>query len=482
MPTRKRPAIFFSWPFYFKEKILKTKPQKHQKETLYYLDLEENFAWFWDMGTGKTWLGCYKFDRILALYKDAKILIICPNTVTTVWEREILKHTFLKNEFIVLKGTKNERLKLLGNNKNIFIINFEGINSILPELQSIKWNLIIVDESQKIKNIKAKKTKAIITLESRERMILTGTPILNNYLDIFSQYLFLDRGKTFGVDYFSFRYRYFEDMNYRRKYVSGYFPNWQLKKGAKKEIRNKMKKTCFRLKREDCLSLPDRIFHDEFIDLTPHQKLRTKQIKRDCLIWLKEKNTVVTAQIAATKAIRFSQITSAFLKTEDGRILNMKENPKLKVLKEIVEEILTDKKNKIIIWAYFKHDISLLERELKKYNPVVLSGKTKDRQKPQDIFQDDLSCKIFIGQPQAAGLGLTLTAANYTIYYSYNYSAGDYWQSLERNYRKGSEIHKKIVCIRLICRNSIDEIVFNNLENKEKMANAILDYLQKETK
>lgn len=458
---------------------MKTDPQAHQKKVLPILKTWPHIAWFWEMGTGKTWLGCYKIFNTLTHNKNAKILIVCPNTVTSVWAKEIKKHTFLKN-FVILSGTKKKRLEFLNDfSKNIFIINFEGIQTVITELQEIKWSLIIIDESHKIKNHKAKQTKGILSLSSKERMILTGTPVLNNYLDIFSQFLFLDRGETFGTNFFGFRHKYFEDRNARRIRTGGYFPDWQIKPGSKKEIRQKMKNLCFRLKREDCLDLPPRIFHNEYIDMSAEQKKRTKEMMQDCLIWLEKEEKAVTAQIAATKSIRFSQITSGFLKTEDGTIFKMKENPKLKTLKSIVEEILCKKKNKIIIWAYFKHDIRLLEKELKKYNPVVLAGGVKNHQEVQDKFNNKRKHRILIAQPQSAGLGLTLVAANYTIYYSYNYSAGDYWQSLQRNYRKGSEIHKKIVCIKLICRNSIDGVIFKNLKKKKKMANAILNYIQK---
>ena len=200
---------------------MKTKPFKHQKKIMPLIDLGNGYALFWDMGTGKTWIGCYRIEQVMNENESPNILIIALNAMKEVWQEEIEEHTNINPKKIrALMGSYDERVEALNDPRaNIIVINFEGLLSIYKELLEFEWDLVIIDESQKIKNHKAKTTKIVCALDRKETIILTGTPILKNYLDIFSQYLAMDKGKTFGTNFFAFRHRFFEDVNVKMIYV-----------------------------------------------------------------------------------------------------------------------------------------------------------------------------------------------------------------------------------------------------------------------
>lgn len=482
---------------------MKTNPKKHQLEALEKLNLQE-FAWLWDMGLGKTWMGCRKIEDLFSIFTKPKILIVCPNAVTDVWQEEIIKHTNIDEYKVnVCRGTVKQRLQFF--DREIQIINFEGLTTIQKELKQVIWNLIIVDESQRIKNHKALQTNIMMTLKSEQRMILSGTPFPNSYLDAFSQFLFLDRGRTFGQNFFGFRNTYFYDAFLEEtlkmkqeaydlfakgdsKTASGImrrikfreekkFPIWKIIPSKKEDLMAKIATKSHRLEKKDVLDLPEKIYLKRYAYLSPDQKKCYKQIVDDCITFLND--TTCTAPVAITKILRLSQITSGFLKTEEGEITNFKDKPKLDAIKEDVENILLENDtNKIIIWANFRHDVETLQETLKEYAPVIMYGGTTDKKEIIEKFQTDQTCRIFIGNPRSAGLGITLTKANYALYYSCSNNPEDWMQSQDRNYRIGSEMHKNITYINYLVKGTIDEIILQGLLGKEDMQDVLLKYVK----
>ena len=474
-----------------------TEPLKHQKDILKVLQKERSYGLLWDMGTGKTWLGCYLIELSLLpdLKKkrksDKKYLVLCPNSMTDVWAEEIDEHTQISEERVcVLRGSAAKRRKMLDKGFNIYIINYEGLRILEEELTSIDWEIVIADESQRIKNPKATQTQIACAAakQAKHSFILSGTPVTNSYVDIYSQWYFMGRQDELGINknlslragFYVFRKTHFEDKNMSNPHVQ--FSNWQpIDTEHKKTIQEGMKKGSHRLEKDDCLKLPPKDFQTLRCDLSAEQAKAYVEIKKECVTFLNSKKAV-TAQQAIVKMLRLNQITSGFVPTDtfdDSRDYHeFKSNPKLSLLKTTVSEILENPKNKIIIWAHFRHDIELLTETLKKYNPVTIYGGVKDRKALMDKFQTDKTCRIFIGQPRSAGLGLTLTKANYTIYYSYNFNWEDRAQSEDRNHRKGSEIHKRITYINLICRETIDEAIIGALKSKGKMTGEIMDFIR----
>jgi superfamily II DNA or RNA helicase len=224
------------------------------------------YALFFQVGTGKT-ATCINIlrNKYTKHKKLLPTLVIAPPVVVSNWKSELLKYSKIKADKIVpLVGTGKERLKLLNESdpSSIFITNFETLNMIevFEALKAMLRNTpscLVVDESQKIKDVSAKRTKRSIELGdiATYRYILTGTPILNDLMDIYSQFRLLDRGKAFGNNFFTFRARFFEDKN-KSMPSSKYFPRWEPIKGADKKIKDLIEPASMYIEKSQCLTLP----------------------------------------------------------------------------------------------------------------------------------------------------------------------------------------------------------------------------------
>jgi SNF2 family DNA or RNA helicase len=377
----------------------------------------------------------------------------------------------------ILKGDKPTKLKLLDCQRfKIFIINYESVAGLKDRLLNYCFECMIVDESHRIKNIKADRTKNVIEVGRyvRYKYILTGSPILNSPIDIFSQYLFLDNGKTFGGNFFSFRNKYFVDVNAGFNKKREYFPKFTVRTNLLPEINEKILKQASVIKKVDCLDLPSKIYENFYLEMSTEIKAAYKSMEKELITLFENDPTqAMVASTAAVKLVRLSQITSGYLKLADtNTIKRFKENPKINAVKEILEEIAETAK--VIIWAIFIENIKMLQEALVEYNPAVIYGETNDKFAEQEKFKNDTTCRIMIANPQAAGIAINLVEASYAIYYSQNFSLEHRLQSEDRCHRIGSEIHDKITYIDLIYQKTIDEKVCFALKNKQKLSDAVL--------
>ena len=459
---------------------MKTNPLPYQLAHLPLL--KNNIGLIWDMGTGKTWMGAYLLEAAhkhgVSIDQSRPSIVVCPNSLMEVWRNQLLEHSELTFDDIrIVTGSKIVRERILKEEASVYIINYEGCLTVQQGLLSVHWKTVIVDEAHRIKNPKSKQAKIITMLSADRRLLLTGTPILNSYLDIWNLAYFVDRGATFGKSFFVFRTTYFYDAN---QYIRNLqFPNWKIKPQMEQILKDKMKQVFHRLEKCDVLKdLPGKIYTKRYCYLTKEQEELYIGIKRDCIAFINE--NAVTTKVALTKALKLNQITSGFLKDDAGVINVLDDNPKMELLAEVVDEILTENDtNKVIIWAHFRHDIETIYEKFRAQAVRVYGGvSTEERNEAEYRFQKESDVRIFVGQPMSAGEGLTLTAANYGVYYSMNYSSKDRRQSEDRCHRKGSEIHDSIVYIDLIAQGTIDEIVLRKVDDKIDFADSVLSYLK----
>jgi SNF2 family DNA or RNA helicase len=216
------------------------------------------------------------------------------------------------------------------------------------------------------------------------------------------------------------------------------------------------------------------------VPLAKEQKRVYDDMKADFIAYLATGEAVV-AQIAITKALRLQQIVSGYVKTDMGEEITLKENPRLDALEELLEDRAPSEK--IIIWACFNENYAQIRGVCDKLGlPFVelhggVSG--KDRQKNIDKFQTDPACRIMIANAGAGGVGINLTAASCTIFYSRNFSLEHDLQAEARNHRGGSEIHSKISRIDLVAENTIDQVIMEALANKLDLSTSILSLKNK---
>ena len=461
----------------------KSKPFAHQKKALEMSWDKEVFAYFMEMGTGKSKV---LIDNIAMLYNAGKIngaLIVAPKGVYKNWfDGEIPNHMpdYIEKKVGLWKTKPDDKaLKPLfstGAELHILIMNVEafstkkGVEFAAKFLASHK-TLMGVDESTTIKNPSAKRTQNILRLSkhTKYRRILTGSPVTKSPLDLYSQCQFLDPFLLDQSSYYVFRTRY---AICRKINVSGRSVEIVVGYRNLGELSEKLKGFSYRVLKDDCLDLPKKTFVKRTVELTDEQKKVYKQMKEEAIAFLNGK--MVTSATVITQLMRLHQITCGHFTSNDGKVQDVKSN-RIGQLMDVLEEM----EGKAVIWAHYRYDIrKIVEAISKKYgeNAVVTyygDTSTDDRQKAITQIQDPESpVRFIVGTPQTGGYGITLTGASTMIYYSNGYDLEKRMQSEARIDRIGQE--KPMTYIDLIAEDTIDTKIVTSLRNKVNIASEIM--------
>ena len=465
----------------------KSKPFAHQLKALEMSWDKKVFAYFMEMGTGKSKV---LIDNIAMLYDKGKIngaLIIAPKGVYKTWmDEQIPDHLpdHIEKEVVLWESNggkkKQEELNKLfksSDDLHILIMNVEALSTkngkaFAAKFLSCHECMMAVDESTTIKNPGAIRTKTILDLgvNVKYKRILTGSPVTKSPLDLFTQCYFLDPWLLEQRSYYSFKTRYAitKQINVsgrRVEIVAGYcnLP----------ELSNQLKPFSFRCLKDDCLDLPEKTYMKRIIQLTPEQQKVYDQMKKMALAELNGKLTTTATVI--TQLMRLQQITAGHFKSDDGSVQKIKNNR----LNELLD-VLSEMEGKAVIWAHWRHDIEIIVEALKKEygdNSVVTyfgDTSTDDRQKAIRSIQDkDSPVRFIVGTPQTGGYGITLTGASTMIYFSNGYDLEKRQQSEARIDRIGQT--KKMTYIDIMSQDTIDERIVKALRNKVDIANTIMD-------
>jgi SNF2 family DNA or RNA helicase len=330
--------------------------------------------------------------------------------------------------------------------------------------------LMVIDESTTIKNPSAKRTKNILNLSTKTkyRRIMTGSPVTKNPLDLYSQCKFLSSWLLDFSSYYAFRNRYAEmktlHMHGRSIQVVDKFKNLG-------ELSDTLKSFSYRVLKEDCLDLPDKIFIKRQITLSPDQRKLYEQMKKEALAVLNGKQ--VTTVNALTQLMRLHQITCGHFTADDGSIQRIPNN-RVSELMGILEET----EGKAIIWAHYQWDIKdIIKEVVKAYGPgsvVDYYGLTPQDERQDNIkkFQSDPRCRFLVGTPATGGYGITLTAANTVIYYSNGYDLEKRLQSEDRAHRIGQK--KPVTYVDINAEDTVDEKIVKALRKKINIASEVL--------
>ena len=463
----------------------KTKPYQHQLDALEISWNKEVYAYFMEMGTGKTKV---LIDNMSMLYDKGKIdgaLIIAPKGVVGTWyEQELPTHlvNHVENVSILwqpnISKKQQEKLKSLFEIEtalHILIMNVEALSTqkgvdFATKFLSSHRTLMAIDESTTIKNPKAKRTKNILRLSklAKYRRIMTGSPVTKNPLDLYSQCEFLDPYCLDFASYYAFRNRYAE-----MKTANFYGRSVQIVARFRHldELAEKLKPFSYRVLKEDCLDLPEKTFMKRVVELTKEQKELYAQMKKMALAMLNGK--VVTTKTALTQIMRLQQITCGHFTADDGTMQDIKNN-RIDELMDVLEEI----EGKVVIWAHYQYDVKKIIKEIQKvHGPgsvVDYYGLTPKeiRQNNIEKFQNNDSVKYFVGTPATGGYGITLTAASNMIYYSNGYDLEKRLQSQDRIHRIGQK--KPVTYIDLIAEDTVDNRIVKALRKKINIASEVM--------
>ena len=464
----------------------KTEPYAHQIKALEMSWDRPYFAYFMEMGTGKSKV---LIDNISMLYDNGKIngvLIVAPKGVVKNWyEGEIPTHlvdhieykSVLWQSSITQTQQKNlDSLFETGEDLHILIMNVEALSTkkgydFAQKFLFSHRAMMAVDESTTIKNPEAKRTKNIcqLGLATKYNRILTGSPVTKSPLDLYKQCEFLSPGLLGHESYYTFRTRYaiMRTANFGGRSV-------QIVVGYRNldELSEKLKAFSYRVLKDECLDLPKKTFMKRTVSLTPDQMKVYKEMSRLALASFNGK--MMTTATVLTQLMRLQQITCGNFIADDGTMHELATN-RLPELMDLLDEI----EGKVVIWANFQRDVHrIIEAINKEYGPdsfVDYYGLTpqEDRQKNIKKFQDPNSkVKFFIGTTQTGGYGITLTAASTMIYYSNGYDLEKRQQSEARIDRIGQE--RPMTYIDIICENTVDTRIVKALRKKVNIATQIM--------
>ena len=469
----------------------KTQPFRHQERVFNRSKSLRHYAFFLEMGTGKSKV---TVDTMSYLYESGKIdtvLIVAPKGVYENWiKNEIPKHMPDRIEPLVVKWQPNftktfkeqmhqvaTRSKRKDEKLHVLVMNVEalstrkGIEVGTYYLSQNPDNLIIVDESTTIKNKDAERTKSIIKLGElgKYKRILTGSPVTKSPLDLFSQCKFLDPNILGFDSYYAFRNRYalMKRMSFGGKSFDQIIGYRRIE-----ELQAKIHDYSTRILKEDCLDLPDKLYQKRYVPLSADQKKVYEQMRTLALAQI-DNGELATTTSVLTQIMRLQQICCGFLPPDDGQIKEL-ENGRLKELLSILEEV----DGKVIIWATWTHDIKKIKKAIaEKYGEESVAtfyGDTPQdkRQEIVDRFQDHTDfLRFFVGQPKTGGFGLTLTEAKTVIYYSNSYDLEIRLQSEDRAHRIGQE--SNVTYIDIVCPDTVDEKIIDALQDKVDLATKV---------
>ena len=464
----------------------KTKPYAHQLDALEASWDKENFAYFMEMGTGKSKV---LLDNAAILYDKGHInglLLIAPKGVYKNWyDSEIPTHLpdHIEKKVILWKTSdkSKKQMSLLntlfetGTDLHILIMNVESFSKgaglqFAQKFLSCHKAMIAIDESTTIKTPTSNRTKSILKLrqDAKYRRILTGSPVTKSPLDLFSQCLFLDPWLLNHQSYYTFKARYavtkkIEVQGRRIEIVVGYrnLP----------ELSEKIKPFSKRILKEDCLDLPAKSFIKHTVELTKEQNKVYEQMKKEAIAFLDGK--MQSTATVMTQLMRLHQITCGHFTADDGTIKDLPCS-RLTELMSILENV----EGKTIIWSHYTHDVKRIIEKIKEVygdeSVVDYFGETDQENRSKNIkrFQTDDKCRFFVGTTHTGGYGITLTAGSTMIYFSNGYDLEKRQQSEARIDRIGQT--KKMTYIDIMAQDTIDEHIVKALRNKVNISNTIM--------
>lgn len=444
-------------------------------------NVNKGFGLLFEMGCGKTLTAIAIAGAGYQMGKVERLLIVAPTSVVAVWPKELQEYAKFKYTCKTLLGEKKQRLKQIDDlikfpfkALKVAVINYESTwrPEILEKLKEFDADMVIADESQRIKTYDAAQSKAMHELgdQARYKLILSGTPVQTAAIDIWSQYRFLDKS-VFGDNFFKFRGRYAIMGGYGNKKIVGY-----------KDLEGLIKKEhsiAFRVTKDEALDLPEQTFETRKIQFNQKEKNLYERIKKDSYAEL-DGGGHITATTVLTRLLRLQQLAGGFLVQDDAQKPQLVSRAKLDALADIIEDYVIGSGKKLVIFARFIAEVKaimelagkVLPKELKQ---VAIYGdiKKEDRGGIVKQFQEDPNTVLFIGQIDTAGTGITLTAADTCVYYSKNFNYATYSQSLSRIHRIGQR--NCCTYIDLEIEGTIDELINKALSRKEDMAKTVVD-------
>ncbi|UOF80040.1 chromatin remodeling complex ATPase-like protein [Caudoviricetes sp.] len=479
---------------------------------------QEGMAFFMDRGTGKTATAiaviCEEARRKqLRLKVEDKpmlrVLIVCPQQVCTNWSLEFGRFATCKGKTVVVRGGPAERVKTLVHGVSwekdcafgAVIISYDSLVASLDAYKKVKWDRIVLDESHFIKDPGTNRWKAFKELRdsAKRRLIMTGTPIGNSPMDLWTQLEFLGTGMSGFVDFKTFR-------NFHGVFEAAGAPGIQKLVATRNVplLQERLARLSFSVTKEEAgLKLPDKVYDVWEVQMTPKQAEIYDKIAEALFADIEDQLSgdvdALTVENILTKLLRLAQITSGHIVWDPviddaGNVLKPRRlqdidvtNPKIDAVVEMMTAEDRDPLGKTIIWAVWVHDIKKITEALKAHGVEcgAYFGDTS-RDKREELvrrFNCDLTFKVLVANPQTAGEGLDLLGYDKTdpensktycdseVFFSQNWSYIQRSQAEDRCHRRGTRMPVRITD--LVCPNTIDMEIRQRVNSKAQMADYV---------
>lgn len=452
---------------------MKYTPKRHQEIALEFLQTHERCALFLDMGLGKTVVTLTYVKQLLDDFAINKVLVIAPKRVAEdTWTRESDKWEHLSDLRISkVLGTLNQRSKALEKTADIYVINRENV-VWLVDYYKHKWpfDLVVIDESSSFKSGQSKRWKALKKVIKLSRYVieLTGTPAPNGYLDLWAQIYLLDGGETLGKTFLAYRATYFTPGAHNDDRVF----QWVMRRGAKARIDQALKEFCLSMSKDDWLQLPDIIYNNVIVKMTPSERRIYDKFSEDKILPLlngllsedpQDAESAVIGSTAAVASGKLLQLANGAVYDDDGNVFHVHDQ-KISALEE-----LTESGNNLLVFYSYKHDLD----RLKKAFPNAKEMKTSEDMTKWN--KGEIS--MMLVHPASAAYGLNIQEGGHTIvWFGLPWSLELYQQANARLYRQGQE--HSVIVHHIICDRTMDEKVLSALQSKDASQRSLLEALK----
>jgi SNF2 family DNA or RNA helicase len=485
-----------------------TKPFKHQFDGLKWAYNHPRAGLFYDPGLGKCKI-TVDYHRLV----KTNLLILCPQVVLRTWAREFVTHGKI-TDTIVVEGDSHEKLARVKEAQKrmpaALIITYESAVMLMQELLLVKYGGMVADESHRMKSVASIRTKASLKLseEASRRLLLSGTPTLGSPLSLYPQFRFL--GRYFAPeDWPTYQQRYATFAQHSEYQIMGY--------ENMKQLNDRVSRVCIRRTQAECLDLPEQQIIDQYFTLSDEQIEAYNDLVNHCgdptgraegfarehglldngdgptrpapFVWapdtvakLNKIEQIIGGFVNETRAnlglcngcpqledcveenIRPYSSQCLVAKKQLVAPRRFKNNSRKEACRDLLESILENPDNKCIVWTKYLEELAIVQelaeelglgQNLLGMSYVVVRGgmKIDDFEAAMHRFNGDPACRLYLGQV-ASGIGVTLNAANYMIYYSLPWSHEQYVQSKARNYRIGQK--RKTTVYRLLAEGTTD--------------------------
>lgn len=455
------------------------------------------FGLFMEQGTGKTACVIAALCQEVLERGSCRAIIVTPNNVRMNWIAELERFATCEYTAAVMRGSKLNRVKTLievqtsASPLKICIVSYDGMCNTFEAIEHVKWDYAVLDESHYIKWPGTQRSKVAMRLRdcAAKRLCLTGTPVTNHALDLYSQFEFMEKYGSGFKDWKSFRkfYGVWEPTTHGDKLVG--IQNLRF-------MKERLARRSYIVRKDEVLKLlPAKMYSIHEVEMSSKQKEAYEQMRSELRVqfgdMLNDIGEVSAASVNTilTQLLRLAQITSGFVvwdsrESDDGTIVEggyhlFDPNPKI----EAVLELIKGNEHKVIVWACFRYDIAAICNALTQHgiDHVRFDGSTSEKARgiAEFEFNNNPMCKVFVGNPAAGGTGLNLLGyppgqedvesdCDMTIYYSQGWSMVHRTQSEDRNHRRGTR--RPVRVVDLCVPGTIDEEIRSRVVGKRAHA------------